>query len=385
MARRLAALWLLGCTVALPGCGTAMGLRPLFGEAPPHQANGCNSCGGAIFMPDSATPIAKSLDKKHAIEPPENPMATAALGKPKASGEREANRVNSESATPKVGLVEFEPEPKKAELQLVTGPIDPVQRKDGSSNQGVNTLPEAPPFLEKKKEGEHTTKFASQFQPMVEALQCVLAERPEEALRHLQSYDPETQDLLLRLLPTVGVFARKKVSDLSSDEADKVSEQFVAMQAIVRPRTELVITKARFCEWARAFGIYKPLPADHGFLASTPQRPGEKVQLYVELKNFFSDPKQGGIYETSLASTVEIRDAKGQSLWSHRFEDEKKPLRSLTPIHDYFNNYSFTLPPLPPGFYTLTIAVADQTRADQRRIATKSIDFRVTALPPRGL
>ncbi|MFO0866997.1 MAG: hypothetical protein U0744_20540 [Gemmataceae bacterium] len=209
--------------------------------------------------------------------------------------------------------------------------------------------------------------------------------KPEEALKYLEYCDAETQDLLLRLLPTAGVFAHKKVSELSRDEAEKVSEQFVAMQAIVRPRTELVITKACFCEWARAFGIYKPLSADHGFIASTSQRPGEMVHLYVELKNFFSDAKQGGYHETCLSSTVEIRDAKGQSLWTHRFEDEKKPLRSLTPINDYFNNYSFTLPQLPPGSYTLTIAVADQTRPDQRRVATKAIDFRVTALPSRGL
>jgi hypothetical protein len=385
MARRLAALWLLGSTLALPGCASAVGLRSFFGEAPDPIARNGNACGGAVFMPDPGA-SAKTPEKKHPISPPDNPSAVAALGKPKAPGEREINQVKADPPA-KADVGGSGEEPKRPELQLVAGPIDPGQRRDASQKQGVNTLPEVPPLFDKKKEDQSSTsqKVASKNLPMVDALRCVLENQPEDALRHLQSYDQETQDLLLRLLPTAGIFAHKKVCDLSRDEAEKVSEQFVAMQAIVRPRTELVITKACFCEWARAFGIYKPLAADHGFLASTAQRPGEMVHLYVELKNFFSDAKPSGYHETCLASTVEIRDAKGQPLWTHRFEDEKKPLRSLTPINDYFNNYSFTLPQLPPGSYTLTIAVADQTRADQRRVATKSVDFRVTALPPRGL
>ncbi|MFO0866996.1 MAG: hypothetical protein U0744_20535 [Gemmataceae bacterium] len=62
MARRLAALCWLGCVLTLPGCGTSMGLRSLFGEIPDPIAKSCNSgsCGGAIFMPDHAAPIANT-------------------------------------------------------------------------------------------------------------------------------------------------------------------------------------------------------------------------------------------------------------------------------------------------------------------------------------
>ncbi len=381
MARRFALPWLLTLVSGLSGCASVPGVRSFFGMDTPCVTGDCVKNAGYAVGPDK-TPHNIAETK----EPAPNEAVAEGLGRPNGIDERSKNNAKSQPTTGAVIL----DEPKGKELQLVAGPVDHGLRENGSQKQPANTLPEPPPLFSNvndKKNGVPSVSgkiaLAEAPQPMVEALRCVLADRPEEALSHLKGYDAETQDLLLRLLPTAGLFARKKVPDLTRDEAEKISQEFCAMQAIVRPRTELVITKACFCEWARAFGIYKPLSTDHGFLASTTQRPGELVQLYVELKNFFSDAKQG-YHETCLSSTVQIRDSKGNEVWSYRFEDEKKPVRSLAPIHDYFNNYSFTMPPLPPGAYTLTLAVADQTRPDQRRIATKAIDFRISPLPSRG-
>lgn len=373
MVRHLAALCLLSTATALSGCQSMGMFLPGSGAAKP-----CGSCGGAMFMPDPPPARSAQAQENRPPAPPSNQIASpppaVGLGTP---------------AVPTLGVLDLSGnDAKPDELQLVSGPVLPGQREE--PKRPVNQLPSAPPMLgpEHPEKKEPPTTFVSQkkspgVQPLVEALRCVLDDRPEEALRYVQAYDADTQDLLLRLLPTVGVFSRKKVSELSRDEAEKISEQFVAMQAVLRPRTELVIARACFCEWAKSYGMYKPLSADHAFLASTPQRPGELVQLYVELKNFFSDARQG-YHETCLSSTVEIRDSKGTALWSHRFDDDKHPLRSRTALNDYFNNYSFTMPPLAPGTYTLTIAVADQTRPDQRRVASKSIEFRVTALQNRN-
>ena len=141
-----------------------------------------------------------------------------------------------------------------------------------------------------------------------------------------------------------------------------------------------------FCEWVKAYGIYRPLPEGHGFVAPTHNRPGELVQLYVQLRNFASE-LSNGTYTTKLSSTVEIRpqgsDPSAKPTWFFSFDDGKQPLRSRTLLNDYFNNYSFYVPNIPPGTYTLTIQIADETRPGEQRVVRKSLEFRVTSVSAR--
>lgn len=216
-------------------------------------------------------------------------------------------------------------------------------------------------------------------EPLAEALACVLENKHNEALACLQAYDPETQDLFLRLLPAVAVLAKKKVTDLSAPEVALLHEQLQTMLTSLRPRTPLVIDKACFCESVKGYGNYKPLPEGHAFAAPLSGRPGEMVQLYVELKNFLNEPRLGG-YETRLSSSVEVADSRGELVWSYRFEDEQNPIRSRTQLHDWYNNYRFHIPKsLPPGTYRLTIQISDETLAESRRVARQSLEFRVAA------
>src|SRR5581483_1631178 len=201
---------------------------------------------------------------------------------------------------------------------------------------------------------------------------------PDDALKHLQHYDRPTQELFLRLLPPLAMLSRKSFDQLSAQDVAVLNEQLQALLLSLRPRCELAIDKMCFCEWAKSYGIYKPLADGHMFHASDGQRPGELVQVYVELRNFACERREGH-YETRLASSVEIRDHKGEQVWFYRFDKRQENLRSRTLLHDYSNNYSFYVPHIPPGTYTLTIQVADETRPEARRIAQKSLEFRVTA------
>ena len=64
--------------------------------------------------------------------------------------------------------------------------------------------------------------------------------------------------------------------------------------------------------------------------------------------------------------------------------DGKQQIRSGSLLHDYFNNYSFYVPTsLPAGTYRLTIHVKDETRPDQPREASKTLEFRVTSMSAR--
>ncbi len=215
-------------------------------------------------------------------------------------------------------------------------------------------------------------------EPLAEALQCMLDNKHEEALRHLQAYDADTQDLFQQLLPAMSILSKKKLSELSAAEVAVLHEQLYTLLGTLRPRTTLAIGKVCFCEWVKDYGNYKPLPEGHAFAAPSANRPGELVQLYVELRNFVSEQRHGA-FETRLSSSVEICDGRGELMWSSPpFEDEKYPIRRRTQLHDWFNNYSFHVPKsLPPGTYRLTIQVTDETIPESRRLARQTLEFRV--------
>jgi hypothetical protein len=282
---------------------------------------------------------------------------------------------------------------KMAQTPLAPGPVSlslPILPTAGTSEQ--NPVPPTAPAPQIEI-GTETPSAQTQInsprrerdtrEPLVEALQCVLDNRHNEALQLLRKYDQPTQEVFLCLLPILGRMTQKSIDQMSPSEVAVLGELLHSLSVTLRPHSKLVIDKANFCEWIKSFGIYKPLPEGHAFLGSTPHRPGELVQLYVELRNFASEFRNGS-YATRLSSSVEIRDQKGDQVWLFRFDDGKQPIRSRTLLHDYFNNYCFYVPNnLPAGTYQLIIQVSDETRAGEPRTASKTLEFRVTSVSAR--
>jgi hypothetical protein len=252
----------------------------------------------------------------------------------------------------------------------------------GQTAKSVDTpLPSIPPEKEspdapRKMYGP--TESCPKLAPLVQALQAILDDRHEEALKHLQGYDAKTQEFYLRILPTLTIFAKKQLDQLSPQEVAVLYDQLQSLQAAIRPRTELTIDTMCYCAGVKSFGIYQPVPGDHAFVAPAPDRPGEQVQLYVELRNFACVPRGGG-YETRLRSTIEIRELKeGKPLRTITFDRFEAPLKSLSRLNDYYNHYFFSVPDLPPGTYQLVLEIADETIPEARRVAHRSLEFRVT-------
>lgn len=269
---------------------------------------------------------------------------------------------------PAIQTTKFEPEefPLKSFERSQTIPVPAIEPPP--SPKEATHVPSAPPHNVVKRE------------PLADALQCVLENKHDEALRHLSVYDAETQELFLGLLPTLSILSKKKLTELSVAEVSVLHEQLYSLIGTLRPRTPLAIAKVCYCEWVKGYGNYKPLPEGHAFSAPTASRPGELVQLYVELRNFVNVSRQGA-FETRFCSSVEICDGRGEVVWTWRFEDEKQPIRSRTPLSDWYNNYSFQVPKsLPPGMYRLTIQVTDETVPESRRVARQNLEFRVA--PP---
>jgi hypothetical protein len=212
--------------------------------------------------------------------------------------------------------------------------------------------------------------------PLVGALRCALEKHPAEARRLLQQYGKNDRELLLALLRLTVDLSEGDLKKLSPEMASRTLERLSAVTNNLRQRAPLTLEKVCFCKKIQGFGRYTPLGPEHTFQAGSEGRPGDRVQIYAELRNFASNAVEG-VYETVLESTLEIRDAERREVATihlGRCID-----RSLTPRQDYFLNFQLHVPAkLTPGLYTLWVKVKDVT-TDSPRETSSSLDFKVRA------
>jgi hypothetical protein len=218
--------------------------------------------------------------------------------------------------------------------------------------------------------------------PLVGAFRCLLEKGPEEAAECLKRYGPEERECLLALLRLTAGLGEGDLDRLPPQELAEALDRLAALVQSLRPKAPLTLDKVCFCRKVGGFGRYEPVPQGHAFQAGTGDRPGERVQVYAELRNFATRPRDGA-YENVLASALEVRNERGErvvALNPGTFVD-----RCQAPRQDYFLNIQVHVPPrLPPGRYTLWLTVKDVTpAADGKpappRVARRSLDFRVVA------
>jgi hypothetical protein len=218
--------------------------------------------------------------------------------------------------------------------------------------------------------------------PVVAALRALLEKRPAEALECLKEYDKASQDILLCLLPLAVRLTEGGLQQPRPAELATLLEQLRMLERPLAERSALTIDKMCLCRKIESYGVYDKIPDDGAFAAGVGEQAGDLVQVYVELGNF-ACKQQGSTFETCLASTLEIRDYRGNLIWRRDFQAQ--PDRSRSPRHDYFINYRFCVPPrVPPGSYVLWVQVKDLTGqpgkdAPDFRTARRSLDFRVRA------
>jgi hypothetical protein len=212
-------------------------------------------------------------------------------------------------------------------------------------------------------------------EPLVAALRCYLNKQPDEAVEILNRYDAKNQEMLLRLLPLVVRCTEGSLGNATPQELATLMEELDKVAEPVRALAPLEITRMVFCQRINGFGAYVPLEGTPTFRAACPGQPGERVQVYAEVRNFKSKVRPDGQYATTLASKVEIRDLHDKLIWSYKFDS--KDDASRTPRQDYFINYRFDIPAnLTPGHYVLSIEVED-VLSDAHRPTAKSYDFMV--------
>ncbi len=261
-----------------------------------------------------------------------------------------------------VRILEHNPEEQESR------PAEPTQ-------QGPPVLPPS---------GTPEVKGRQPEEPLVLALERLLKEDSEalnEALKLLDSYDPATRDCFQRLLPMLAGLTRKGVEKLGPKEIAHMQDQLQGLLLDLRARAELRIDKLYYCEPdLEQPGNFKRLPKEYRFLARCGNRIGEMVLLYAELGNL-GMVRRDDYFEARLTSEVIISaesDPK-RPLFSKRVDDPRRPLRSRTLANDYYNTYSFYVPAcIPPGRYTLTLRIRDET-TQPPRVKDHTILFVVAA------
>ena len=192
---------------------------------------------------------------------------------------------------------------------------------------------------------------------LVAALRCLLEKRSADALELLQNYDGVSRELLLTLLPLAARVGDGGLEHATPQETAALLDQLRQLETVLRPRAALALDKVCFCRKINGFGDCEPWPENHVFQAGATDGRGERIQVYVEVRNFTSRLR-GPTYETALAGEVEIRDFTNKTV--SRIDFPTCVDRSQTPREDYFINFQFHLPtPMPEGRYTLRVLVKD--------------------------
>jgi len=214
--------------------------------------------------------------------------------------------------------------------------------------------------------------------PLVDALRCLMDRHYAEAVGALRAYDRENQEVLLLLLPLAAHLAEGKLDNGNAQDMAFYTEQLSNMLVSLRSRAALVIDKICFCRDIQGFGMYHPLSDNPIY------HPGDRVDVYVEVRNFTSTKQAGAngdpVFVTRLETSAEIvaRETKAK-VWPaghDRFLFQRDgPDVCQTLRHDYFDHCYFTLPEtIRAGSYTLLLQVED---LPSKRVVRGSLDFSV--------
>jgi len=342
----LVASW---CAAAMPGCA-------LFG----HR--------GSQEPPDQKQPerYLRLEQAEPQLDPPRRPVE-ATLSSHQSVSSSESAEFDQHQLPPGQRLPEYLGPPR------TLTPLDPqplprplpklIQPRPSDSASPTECIAESPPPKE---------------EPLVSALHYLLCNQPQEAIKRLEAFDGNRQDLFMRLLAVMATLGEKGVDQLSSDEKAVLEKQLQGLERALRDPAELIITKMCLCDRIDGYTQCKPVPTGHVFKAAGPPQGqwGDHVLIYVELRNITCAERDGS-YLTSLNGTIRIRDSQGTELWQQNCRNRQPPLqKDEQPRYDWYRSFDFFVPRMPPGKYVLTIEVVDEL-CQPHRAAEKSIEFEV--------
>lgn len=213
-----------------------------------------------------------------------------------------------------------------------------------------------------------------QTRPLALALEAFLANRPDDAIRHLQTYTARDQELVMRLLPLLSAVDQEGLftAHPKPDQVQRSVEALRQIESDLRPLAPLLLERLTFCHEVKRYGRFTPVEAARF-------QPGDSRYLYAELRNLVDRRAPDGAYAVRLKGMVEFFGADG------------KPVGPMGPMpagaypsasqrQDFFVSITFRVPlNLAPGQYTVRVRVDD---LDTGRVAEASLPFQVVSKRP---
>ncbi len=318
--RRLFAWWMLTMAIAVasPGCGMLPG------------------------MPETTS---RDYPVRVVRDGPDHPVAKGSTSHPLAG--------SGESQQPLVTIVYPTDEPHSI---VANGPA-PVAPPDSVPP------PDPPPLLVRQTPPQPAD---------VMALQYMHDNRPDRALDAVQACPQANQKMLMRVLQIVDDLSDPKVDISQPATAQRVFEQLKGAESELS--LPLTIEKMCFCKSVKNFGCYDLLPPSHEFRAGNDEHGGERVRVYLELRNL-SARQSGSFFQSAIASRIAIHDSEDKEAF--RQDDPNERFQSLSPRNDIFLECQFEVPRhIPPGTYTLWIDITDKLSKPQHT-ARRSIEMKI--------
>lgn len=310
-------------------------------------------------------PGARKTSTPESTQPasPPQPIATPS-GDPVEGGPRPAaGQTTSRRPNPKAEAGLSEPGPKaeaEPEIPSPPGPVTAVKAEPGPLP--VQITPPAPE------------------PPLLAAVRAYIENRPDDAIKHLQSLDKANQDFALTVLPLLIRGSQLNVSTADPNDIAVMVDQFQSIIGRLEGRAALGVDKVAFCRKVAGFGRYEVWPE------AQPYRPNDLAVLYVEMRHISCEPATGPNGEGFVSRAVvslEVRDAGGRlveqtdpSDWRRRVPVARFEHVDYTrsPLHDYSRTYRISVP-AQPGVYTVTVQVKDPV--GNRVARSQPTEFRV--------
>lgn len=182
-------------------------------------------------------------------------------------------------------------------------------------------------------------------------LLLMIAGRGAESVRTVEALPREEQEFWQSLMMAMNQYRMTDESIPRSDLLGETLRQLRTAERRLQPLARLEISRLQLCSRINGFGNVVAFP-------TSDFEPGQRLLLYVGLRNFRSDLTSEGRYRTESAAVIEyIREEDGQALEPVRLPsipDECDELRT-----DFYQSIELTAPLL-EGSWIVRVRVRDQ-------------------------
>ena len=193
----------------------------------------------------------------------------------------------------------------------------------------------------------------------------LLAGRRDDAVRPIASIAPPLQEYWSKQIYSLATWLDTQQTDDDATRAAETKRILEEATARLGESAPLVVRNLAFCTEVQSYGCTKRFKSDE-FV------PGQEVLLYAEVENFASEPTADG-YHTTLRSSYQIFDSRGQRVADHKFANTEETCQN--PRRDFFIGYRLCLPNrIYPGKHTLQLTIED---TNAQKVGQSSIELTI--------